>query len=53
MVRRAMDRIDVHPRCQLAYGRLTPVGCLHGQVYEGFKSDGTTIVTDLDERDVQ
>ena len=55
MVRRAMDRIDVRPRCQLAYGRLTLVGCLHGQVYEGFKRerDDRTIMTNLDDRDVE
>ena len=40
IVHRAMDHVDVRPRCQLAYGRLAPVGCLHGQVYKGFKPDG-------------
>lgn len=40
MVHRAMDHVDVHPRCQLAYDRLKPV---YGQVCEGFKPDGTTI----------
>lgn len=33
-----MAHIVVRPRCQLACDRLTAVGCLRGQAYEGFNT---------------